>query len=432
MPPIPTIAEAAQQIRERKLTPTQLVDAALAQTDKYEPAIHAWATLNPKAREEAEALTREAEAGRIRGPLHGVPVGAKDIYDTADIPTSYGSPLYAGHIPSEDCALVAQLKAAGAIILGKTHTTEFAYLDPAPTRNPWNTEHTPGGSSSGSAAAVAAKMVPVALGSQTGGSITRPASYCGVVGFKPTHGALSLAGVHPLSWSMDHAGYLTRTAEDAELVWDVLTGDKPYEATRRPRVALPEGFFMDAAEEQVRVGFDECLQRIYNAGCEVTPVKLPDSFPQAQAAARVTMFAETAAVHRVNYLKNPMSFRSNLRGMIAAGLLIQAPTYINAQRIRSRFQREMTALMKDYDAVITPSCPTAALKGLESTGDASFNLPWSFLGYPTITMPTGVTWDMLPVGAQLASLPNTEPQLLAAAKWIEKRLGSIGEPPLLR
>lgn len=223
-----SLAEASRMIRDGSLTPTRLAESLLNRIDTLEPVVEAWVTVDPEAAmEAADAATREAEEGRIRSPLHGVPFGVKDIYYTEGMRTTMGSTLYSGFVPDHDSAVVKTLREAGAVVLGKTETTEFAVHDPAPTRNPWNTLHTPGGSSSGSAAAVSCGMAPMTLGSQTGGSVVRPASYCGIVGFKPTYDLLSREGVFPLSWSLDHVGYMTRTVEDAAITLKTLKRDLP-------------------------------------------------------------------------------------------------------------------------------------------------------------------------------------------------------------
>ena len=220
-----TIAEASRLIQEGKLTPTRLLESILKRIDGLEPVLEAWVTMDEeRAMSDAEALTREAEEGSLRGSVHGIPVGVKDIYFTRGLRTTMGSKIYADYIPEYDAETVTILREAGAVIPGKTETTEFAAYDPAPTRNPWNTEHTPGGSSSGSAASVSSGMCPAALGSQTGGSVIRPAAFCGVVGLKPTYDLISRRGVFPLSWSLDHVGFFTRTVEDSTIMLNALSG----------------------------------------------------------------------------------------------------------------------------------------------------------------------------------------------------------------
>ncbi len=246
----PTIAKASRMIRRGDLTPIELLETSLARIKQLESEVEAWVTIDEiGARTTAENLTKEAAKGLIRSPLHGIPVGVKDIFYTRGLQTTMGSPLYAGYIPDFDATVVSQLRELGAIILGKTHTTEFASHDPAPTRNPWNTAHTPGGSSSGSAAAVSAGMIPLAIGTQTGGSVTRPAAFCGIVGVKPTYDLLSRDGVYPFSWSLDHVGLFTRDVKDAAITLSFLTHQKVAPRLRSPpRIGVPDRFFNEKVD----------------------------------------------------------------------------------------------------------------------------------------------------------------------------------------
>ncbi len=424
-----TISEAAKKIKGGQLTPLELLESHIARIEELEPKLEAWVTVDAEgARKTAKALTIEAKSGKMRSPLHGVPVGIKDIYDTKGLKTTMGSPIFADNVPQKDAAIVAKLRELGAVILGKTQTTEFAYLDPAPTRNPWNTAHTPGGSSSGSAAAVAAMMCPLAFGTQTGGSVMRPASFCGVAAIKPTHDLLSREGIYPQSWSLDHAGFMTRSVEDLGLALGALTSVNS-SRIRKPRIGIPTTYFNEAGTEEVTKNYEETTAKLRAAGAEMIDFRLPDAFRVIHSAHRVIMFAEAAAVHEAKFRETPRLYRSHMQGEIYSGLLIPSSTYLHAQRIRGRFKAGLAASMGSIDALLTPSAPTPALKGLTSTGDASFNAPWSLAGFPTITIPSGLTRDGLPLGVQLIAKPYDEANLLAAAKWAESRLGAIGEPP---
>jgi Asp-tRNA(Asn)/Glu-tRNA(Gln) amidotransferase A subunit family amidase len=264
-----TLSEAVRLIRDGVLTPTRYVESLLDRIDELEPVVEAWVTVDrEKVLDAAEVASKEAAEGVFRSPLHGVPVGVKDIYYTEGMLTTMGSPLFQGFVPNHDADVVKSLKRAGAIVLGKTETTEFALHDPAPTRNPWNTGHTPGGSSSGSAAAVSCGMAPLALGSQTGGSVVRPASYCGVVGFKGTYDLLSRGGVYPLSWSLDHVGFMTRTVEDAVLTLKTLRpdlSDGP-RTEEPPRLGLLSGYFKENASGEVWQGFERAVGKLWGEG----------------------------------------------------------------------------------------------------------------------------------------------------------------------
>ena len=426
-----TVTEAAKRIKNDQLTPLDLLESLLARIEELEPRLDAWVTVDVEgARKVAKILTREAKNGDLRGLLHGIPVGIKDIYDTMGLKTTMGSPIYADHVPDRDAVIVTKLREAGAVILGKTETTEFAYLDPAPTRNPWNTGHTPGGSSSGSAAAIAAKMCPLAFGTQTGGSVMRPASFCGVAAIKPTHDLLSREGIYPQSWSLDHVGFMARSVEDLKLTLGALTGVKTQPRIRKPRIGIPTAYFNEAGTEEVTRNYEETVKRLRSAGAEIIDFNLPASFRVVHSAHRVIMFAEAAAVHEAKFRETPTLYRPNMQGEVYSGLLIPSSTYLHAQRIRGRFREEMTASMGGLDALLTPTAPTTALKGLASTGDAAFNAPWSFAGFPTVTIPSGLAGDGLPLGVQLIAKPYEEAKLLDVAAWCESALPFDAEPPL--
>jgi len=429
------LSEASRLIRIGELSPSELLKSLLSRIDRLEPHLEAWVTLDREgARDTADRLTKEADEGRLRGPLHGIPVGIKDIYYTAGLKTTMGSPIYRDFVPSYDAATVARLRESGAIILGKTETTEFAAHDPAPTRNPWNLEHTPGGSSSGSAAAVSSGMCPAALGTQTGGSVIRPAAYCGVVGMKPTYDLISRHGVYPLSWSLDHVGFFTRAVEDVAILLDVLadinipSSEKTTDGATSYRFGLLRGYFHDNAHEEVWKGFEEAVERLRNAGAEVVEAPLSESFEAVHAAHRVIMASEAASVHEDNFRKRKSDYRINMRGLLASGLLVPASAYIRAQRIRGRFMRETAALLREVDCILTPSATTPAPHGLGYTGDPAFNAPWSFCGFPSITVPSGLDKEGLPLGIQLICGPFQEAHLIEAARWCEGVLNFTKEP----
>jgi aspartyl-tRNA(Asn)/glutamyl-tRNA(Gln) amidotransferase subunit A len=425
------VSEASKEIKAGRLTPTELLESLLTRIEVLEPKLEAWVTIDSEyALKAAKTLTRETLKGKIRSPLHGVPVGIKDIYDTAGLKTTMGSSLFTDNVPEKDATIVAKLREAGAIIIGKTETTEFAYLDPAPTRNPWNTEHTPGGSSSGSAVAVAARMCPLAFGTQTGGSVMRPASFCGVAAIKPTHDLLSRDGIYPQSWSLDHVGFMARGVTDLALTLEVLTGVKAKFKTRRPRIGVPTTYFNEAGTEEVTHNYDDTIHRLGAASADVIDFKLPECFRVVHAAHRIIMFSEAATIHEAHFRASPGSYRPQMQSEIASGLLIPASTYIRAQRIRAKFRAEMAVLMADLDAVVTPSTLSPALKGLTSTGDAAFNAPWSLAGFPTVTIPSGLTDDGLPLGLQIVAKPYDESRLLGVAGWCEAALQFCDEPKL--
>jgi aspartyl-tRNA(Asn)/glutamyl-tRNA(Gln) amidotransferase subunit A len=438
------LVEAARAIRRRELSPVDLVDALIDRAGKVDARVQAWALLDHEgARAAARRAADEVARGVLRGPLHGVPFGAKDIFYSAGLRTEAGSRVMAGFVPSYDATSVARLKAAGAILLGKLHTTEFATYDPAPTRNPWNLACTPGGSSSGSAAAVAARMVPLALGSQTIGSAVRPASYCGLVGLKPTFGRISTRGVMPLSYTQDHVGLMARSVEDIALGLQVTAGHDPDDPSssrapvpdyltaisrRRPvRIGLVrEEFFERATAEVVRVTSD-AVDRLAGAGATVEDVKLPPSFRAVHAAAYLIPRSDTASIHAERFAEKAELYRPAIRGAIEIGMLIPGDLYVRALRIRSQFRRELRPLLARYDALLTPTTPAPAPEGMP-TGDPRFQIPWSLSGCPSITVPCGLSASGLPLGLQLVSDLFTEAPLLAAAAWCEDVLGRAPAP----
>lgn len=442
-----TASEAAAAIRRGEVSPVDLTEALLGRIESFEANVQAWALVDREgARAAAQRLQEEAARGSLRGPLHGVPFAAKDIFYTAGLRTEAGSKVYAGFVPSYDATTVARLNAAGALLLGKVQTTEFATLDPAPTRNPWNLAHTPGGSSSGPAAAVAARMVPVSLGSQTAGSVLRPASYCGVVGFKPTFGRVSVRGVVPLSWTQDHVGFLARSVEDAALLLQVTAGHDPadpssareavpdyvaaIERRRPPRIGLLREFFFERGDPDVSRTTSEAVDRLARAGALVEEAKLPPSFSVIHAAGWTIIRVETATFHADLYREKAALYRPKIRGIIETGSLIPGELYLRALRIRRRFRREMESVLERFDVLLTPTTTTPAPEGLGSTGDPLFQLPWSTAGFPTITLPCGLSASRLPLGLQLIAAPFAEPSLLAAAAWCQDVLGRAPAPPL--
>lgn len=423
--------EAARWIREGRLSPVALAEACLERIKALDGEIKAWSHLD-----EAGALKlahdREAEArsGRVAGPLHGVPVGIKDIMDVAGMPTTGGARPWAHTRPTRDATCVARLKAAGAVILGKTATTEFAYRDPARTHNPWNPGHTPGGSSAGSGAALAARMVPLALGSQTVGSVLRPAAYCGVVGFKGTHGAVPVDGVIALAWSLDHVGVFARSVTDASLGFGILV-DRPLDpaAPRAPRLALaPE--LLARAEPETAAQVQGVADRFARAGASVVEVKLPASFGDVHAAGLAVLEAESAAYHADNFRKHAAEYGQEIRALVDAGLKQTAPAYVRANRARLRFRDDVMPLLTGYHALLAPTAPGPAPVGLGSTGDGSFCAPWSYAGVPAITLPSGLSAAGLPHAIQLVAAAGQEAPLLDSAQWCEDALGFSAVPSL--
>jgi aspartyl-tRNA(Asn)/glutamyl-tRNA(Gln) amidotransferase subunit A len=442
-----TAYEAAAAIRRGEISPVELLNALLIRINSLEPQIIAWSLIDRVgALAAARQLETEGLRGEFRGPLHGIPFAAKDIFYTASLPTEAGSKLYRNFIPSYSATTVTRLKEAGAVLLGKTQTTELANLDPAPTRNPWNLGHTPGGSSSGSAAAVAARMVPVALGSQTGGSALRPASYCGAVGLKPTFGRVSLHGVMPLAWTLDHVGLFGRSVRDTALLLAVTAAHDladpgsalepvpdyliAVDERQPPAVGVLRSFFFERADPEVQRITNAAIARLVASGARLEEAELPTSFSAIHSAHTTCEQVEMAAVHSDQYREKPDLYSPGNRETIEIGALITGDLYLRAMRIRRRFRNDVQQLLQRFDVLLTPTTPTPAPRGLSSTGDPIYQSPWSSAGVPTISLPIGLTESGLPLGLQLIASPFTEAVLLRAAAWCESILGPLAAPPL--
>jgi Asp-tRNA(Asn)/Glu-tRNA(Gln) amidotransferase A subunit family amidase len=432
-------AEAARLIRDGVISSAQLVEACLARVRETDGRVQAWAFLDSDhALAQARAADEWRLEGQVTGPLHGVPVGVKDIFDTADMPTENGSVLQAGRTPSRDATVISMLRAAGAVILGKTVTTEYATANPGKTRNPHNAEHTPGGSSSGSAAAVAAAMVPLALGSQTNGSTIRPASFCGVYGFKPTHGLISRHGMLALSRTLDHVGLFARTVEDLALLAGQLGGYDQRDPDTRPRARLP--FAEVAAEEpplppmfalvktphwpgaddDTKAAFAELIEHL---GERVEEVELLPSAADAWEWHRTIMEAEMAANLEREWKKGRDRLSEPLQAQLERGRAVRALDYQRAgARIRPLYESFAQLFQLRFDAILTPAAPGTAPKGLASTGDPSFCTLWTLCGMPAVSLPLMQGTNGLPLGVQLVGPRDGDARLLRTARWLATRV----------
>jgi len=426
--------DAARAIHEGSIGAEQLVDACLARIREVEPVVQAWQFLDPAhALAQARARGLDRMEGRPTGPLHGVPVGIKDIIDTMDMPTEDGTVLHAGRTPDSDATVVSMLRAAGAVIMGKTVTTECATYSPGKTRNPHNPEHTPGGSSSGSAAAVAAGMVPLALGSQTNGSVIRPASFCGVFGFKPTHGLVSRHGILKLSHTLDHVGVFARTLEDVALAAEQLVGHDERDPDTRPRAAVPflrvaqeepplpprfafvKTHLWERVDEDAREAFAE-LADVLGAQCE--EYELPRSLHAAWDWHRTIMQAEMAANLELEWEKGRDRLSESLRAQLARGREVTALDYQKALARIAILNDGLEELFARFDAVLTPAAAGTAPKGLESTGDPSFCTLWTLCGMPALSVPLMKGENGLPLGVQLVAARGDDARLLRTARWL--------------
>lgn len=432
--------EAARRIREGEISAEQLTQACLDRIAQLEPQVQAWAFLDSEhALKQARAADEALSAGRPLGALHGIPVGIKDIFDTHDMPTENGTVLHAGRRPSADAHVVSSLREAGAIILGKTVTTELAVYGPGKTRNPHDLERTPGGSSSGSAAAVAAQMVPLAVGTQTNGSVIRPASYCGVVGFKPSRGLVSRTGVLHLSSHLDQVGVFARSIEDAALLADELMAydedDMHMQPRARPKLretALqepplpPELTFVktpvwDQAEADTQEAFAELVEHL---GDRVKEIRLPQAFEHAVTWHRTIMESDLALSLAREYTEGKDKLSKTLTDMIERGRKVLAIEYNHSVNQIGRLNEMLEEVFDSYDAILTPATTGVAPHGLDSTGSPVFCTTWTLCGTPAVTLPILQGSDGIPMGVQLIGPLNDDARLLRTARWLTEAVAA--------
>ena len=418
-----TATEAARKLAAREITAVELLSACLERIAEREPTIHAWTFLDSGgALQRARALDAQPSSGL----LHGLPIAVKDLFDTFDMPTSYGSPIYAEHRPAADAASVALARAAGAIVVGKTVTTEFATFHPGPTCNPHNPQHTPGGSSSGSAAAVADWMVPLGFASQTAGSIVRPAAFCGVVGYKPTYGTINRVGAKMISDTLDTIGVLARSVPDAALFVGALSGrrelliERP--AASAPRVGLCRTYEWSRASPETHAVFDNAARRLDRAGASVRDVALPPSFAGLVDAQLAIMTHEVAKSLSHEWLAHRQKLSREMIAMIEAGLAVTPERYDAAQALARSSRAELADVFDGIDVLIAPSAVGEAPPGVEATGDPLFNRMWTLLHVPCIHLPVGRGPRGLPVGITVAGPLRADRATLAVADWIHGKL----------
>jgi Asp-tRNA(Asn)/Glu-tRNA(Gln) amidotransferase A subunit family amidase len=381
--------------------------ACLDRIRTLDPSIHAWVQVLP------QPATGD-------GPLAGIPFGAKDIIETRALATEYGSPIYKGRVGVEDAAIVRDLRQRGAILLGKTQTTAFAYRTPAPTRNPRKREHTPGGSSSGSAAAVAAGMVPFALGTQTQGSVLRPAAFCGVAGFKPTYGVIPLDGVLPLAPSLDTLGFFTTAAADMLALWDALGHRVGRVLSDPPDFAVGISDPVPDVEPPMAAALQQTVARLRGAGVSLQPLDLAGMLVELHAASRVVMAYEAAIVHRDRYEEHGAAL-ADIADLVREGRAVAVDRYDEARRTIALWRDRMTEMYRTVPVILVPAAVGPAPSGLASTGDARMNSPWTAIGTPAITIPMGEA-DGLPLGLQLTARPGDDARLLQTAVRLEALL----------
>jgi len=448
-----TILEAAAALRARKISSVELTVALLEGISKLNPKLNAFITvMEESARAAARQADEELARGIDRGPLHGIPIAVKDVFSTRGVRTTCGSKVFANHIPDRDAAVVEKLVQAGAVLLGKTNMHELAYgitcANPhfGLVRNPCDLERIPGGSSGGSAAAVASEMVFMAMGSDTGGSIRIPASFCGAFGLKPTFGRVSRYGVMPLDFSLDHMGPLTRSVRDAAVTLQALAGFDPRDDTssREPvpvylppedpslngvRIGLPENFYFDRLQPEVAAAVRRMVGTAESLGAGIIPLRVPD-IAALNTIARIILYAEASALMEP-YLAQRENFGADVLGLLDQGRFLPATDYVNAQRLRRLMQQEFRALFKQVDCLFTPTTPIAAPKIGQTTVEidgevedvrlASTRLVRGInaLGLPALSMPCGADPNGLPLGLQIIGRPFEEPLVLRVAAALE-------------
>ncbi|HUN41423.1 MAG TPA: amidase [Acetobacteraceae bacterium] len=448
-----SIAAMGAALRSHDVTAEQLARDALARVAARDPALHAFVLVTEtRALDDARHADQELRAGRDRGPMHGIPYALKDIYDTARIRTTCHSKLRIDHVPDQDSVVAAKLREAGGVLLGKLATHEFAIGGPSfdlpfpPARNPWNTEHVTGGSSSGSGTAVAARMVRMAMGSDTGGSIRGPAAWCGLVGIKPTYGRVSRRGVFPLSWTLDHCGPLTRSVEDAAISLQVLAGHDPQDAASadvpvpdfraglergvgRLRIGVPRAFFAtaSAATPEVLEAIDRTIALLRDAGAGVEDVQLPD-YALFAAAGRVIMAPESFAIHEADMQTRLMDYGEITANRFVLGAAVTAVDYINALRARRELTEAVNAALGRYDALLTASALATAprfdapVDSLSSTSPMQ-TIPFNVTGHPAMSVPVGLAPNGLPLSVQIVGRPFDEAMVFRIGRAVEQITG---------
>ena len=455
-----SIHELAQQIEQKKVSPREVLDAHLRQIEALDPELNAFITVcADEAREDAAKAESEIQGGHYRGPLHGVPVGIKDIIDTAGVLTTQGSSFFPDNVPAADAECVRKLKEAGAVVVGKCNTHEFAAgsttVNPhyGPARNPWNPERVSGGSSGGSGAAVAAFMCPGAVGTDTGGSIRGPASACGTMGLKPTYGRVSLRGIFPNSPTLDHAGPLARTARDCGIMLQAMAGYDPADAGSKDRetpdfcaligesiegmrFGVCEDLYLPENDASVQKGFENAIEAMKALGGEVVHVRYPNA-ERMRDVRRIIASAELAAVHRERLATHPEKFGDDVRERLEISSRVTLEEYMHAMRERRTLTREMEKVFDEIDILLAPGypCPAGPVATIMGTVNGKEYLftglgrpqtgPYNLFGFPTMAAPSGFSEDGLPVSIQIVGPPWEEARVLQASHAFEEAIPEV-------
>ena len=439
-----TISQASNLISRRLLSPVDLVIDLLEVTQEHEDLLHVWSYMDPSSTlDKAHICEQEIESGKYKGPMHGIPIGVKDIYFTKDMKTTCGSPIYKSFYSNYDAKTVEALRSSGAIIMGKTVTTQFASGDPPVTKNPWNLERTPGGSSSGSAVGVAARFFPAALGSQTAGSVLRPAAYNGIVGFKPTYGLISESGVHPVAPSLDTIGWFTRCVKDSRLLLQNLmefasnteninTSDETSVNNddledKNIRLGIINEYYSDVVDSESGKAFNSLISLLTAKDVHFEISNLDIGFDEIVASHSTIMSSEAAHTHSKNFSIRPQDYAVNIKQLIETGLATSALNYLEAKKMQNEFKSNISDKLAMYDALITPTAISGA-PSKSTTGQPAFQAPWTFFGNPTINIPYALDLDGLPLGVQIIGKHHEEIKLLQIAEYMETLISFDAQP----
>ena len=415
----------ARLLTSREITAEQVLRSCLERIAEREPQVQAWSHLSIDA---ALAQARELDRGAVRGLLHGLPVGVKDLFDTHDMPTTYGSSIYESHQPESDASCVALSRAQGGIMLGKTVSTEFATFQPGKTRNPHRLTHTPGGSSSGSAAAVADHMVPLAFASQTAASVIRPAAFCGIVGYKPSFGWINRSGVKPLSDSLDTLGFLARTVDDVALFAAALLEDKSLlqlNMSQAPRIALCHTHEWPLASLDTQQAMAHAARSLALSGVVARELDLPPLFSQLLQAQKDIMGFDLARSLAFERLQRADQLSAKLHEVLNEGLKVTADRYLASQQLAQSARAMVSTLFGEHEAILAPSAIGEAPATLKQTGDPVFGRIWTLLGLPCVHLPFFRGQSGMPVGLQLIGRHGDDKAVLRIAKWLMNRMEAV-------
>ena len=426
-------------IRKGEISPVDIIKELLDWSNQLDPILNIWASMDAeKVLSQAERYESEIASGIYRGFMHGIPVGIKDIYDVQGMITGCGSPIYSNFFPHYDSRVIRLLRNAGAIIMGKTVTTQFACGDPPSTKNPWDHLRTPGGSSSGSAVGVAANIFPAALGSQTAGSVLRPAAYNGITGFKPTHGIVSRQGLFPVAPSLDTVGWFCRSVEDVQALLNLFTevrktDEDPYSKSDfidyHPRIGVLEQFYKDECSRDSTENIERICDQFSSAGASITIAYTDIDLRNAVEEHRTIMASEAAYTHEKDFANNPNLYKPHVRDLIETGLKIRSTQYLGAKNIQNKLRTALKKTAAKFDAILTPTAMSTA-PDTKTTGQPSFQIPWTMAGMPAISLPSGINDEGLPLGIQLSGENLQDQALLSIARWCEGIINFTDRPEI--